>query len=108
MIQAEQPQEPNPPVNILAEEPQEPNHPLDVLVEGPGEPEGPQQPVNIPAAEAEQPQEPNNPNPLPEQPPIPMANNQLNWSHFKLDFFRKTQRRCRGALAENNKLDDHT
>ena len=81
-ILAEQPQEPNPPVNVPAEEPEEPDHPLDILVEGPGEPEGPQQPANIPAGEAEQPQEPNNPNPLPEQPPMPLANNQLYWSHF--------------------------
>ena len=88
-VPAEQPQEPNPPVNVPAEEPQEPDHPLDILVEGPGEPEGPQQPMNVPAGEAEQPQEPNNPNPLPEQPPMPMANNQLNWSHFEPDFSGK-------------------
>ena len=73
-------------MNIPAKEPQEPDHPLDVPVEGPGKPEGPQQPVNIPAGEAEQPQEPNNHNPLPEQSPMPMANNQLNWSRFKPDF----------------------
>ena len=53
-------------------------------------------PVNIPAGEAEQLQEPNNPNPLPEQPPVPMANNQLNWSHFKSDF------------QENQKMQRHT
>ena len=88
-VPAEQPQGPNPPVNIPAEEPQEPNHPLDIPVEGPGEPEGLQQPVNIPAGEAKQPQEPNNPIPLPEQPPMPMANNQLYWSHFKPDFSGK-------------------
>ena len=94
-VPAEQPQEPNPPVNILAEEPQEPNHTLDILAEGPGEPEEPQQLVNIPAEEAEEPQELNSPNPLPEQPPMPMANNQLNLSHFKPDFsgnLKKTQR----------------
>ena len=107
-LPAEQPQEPNPPADIPAEEQQEPDHLLDLPVEGPEDPEGPQQPENIPAGEAEPPQEPNNPNPLPEQPPIPMANNQLNWSHFKPDFFRKTQRRCGSTLAENNRLDDHT
>ena len=90
-VPAEQPQEPNPPVNIPAEEPQEPDHPLDVPVEGPGEPEGPLKPVNIPAGEAEQSQEPNNPNPLPEQPLMSMANNQLNWSHFKPDFSGKAK-----------------
>ena len=78
-------------MNIPSEELQEPDHPLDILVGGPGEPEGPQQPVSIPMGEAEQPQEPNNPNPLPEQPPIPMANNQLNWSHFKPDFSGKPE-----------------
>ena len=88
-IPAEQPQGPNPPADIPAKEPQEPDHPLDVPVEGPEEPEEPQQPANIPAGDAEQPQEPNNPNPLPEQPPVPMANNQLNWSHFKPDFSGK-------------------
>ena len=82
---------PNQPQDIPAEEPLEPDHPLDIPVEQPGEPEGPQQPVNIPVGEAEQPQEPNNLNPLPEQPPIPMANNQLNWSHFKPDFSGKPE-----------------
>ena len=90
-IPAEQPQEPNQPVNVPAEEPQEPDHPLDILVEGPGEPEGPQQPANVPVGEAESPQEPNNLNPLPQQPTIPMANNQLNWSHFKPDVSGKSE-----------------
>ena len=78
-------------MNILAQERQEPHHPLDILVEGLGEAKGLQQPVNIPVREAEQPQEPNNPNPLPEQPPTPLANNQLNWSHFKPDFSGKPE-----------------
>ena len=34
----------------------------------------------------EQPQNPGNPDPLPVQPPTPMANNQLNWSHFRTEF----------------------
>ena len=34
----------------------------------------------------EQPQNPGNPNPLPVKPLIPMANNQLNWSHFRPEF----------------------
>ena len=90
-VPAEQPQEPIPPVDIPAEEPQGPNHPLDIPVEGPGEPEGPQLPGNVPAGEAEPPQEPNNPDPLPEQPLIPMANNQSNWSHFKPNFSGKLE-----------------
>ena len=70
----------NPPVDAPAEGQQEPDQPLDVPTEEP------HQPANILAGDAEQPQEPNNPNPLPEQPPMPMANNQLNWFHFKPDF----------------------
>ena len=85
-IPAKQPQEPNPPVNVPAEEPQEPNQPLDIPAEEPGELEEPNQPLNIPAEGAEEPQEPNNPNPLPQHPPMPMANNQLNWSHINLIF----------------------
>ena len=63
---------PNQPVNLPAEEPEEPNQPLDV-----------------PAAGLEEPDQPNNPNSMPENPPIPMANNHLNWSHFKPDFLGK-------------------
>ena len=76
-------------MNIPAEEPQEPDHPLDIPVEGPREPEGPQQPVKHSSGRSRQPQEPNNPDPLPEEPHIPMANNQLSWSHFKPDFSGK-------------------
>ena len=90
---AEQPQGPNPLADVPAKEPQEPDYPLDVLLEGPEEPEEPQQPANIPAGDAEQPQGPNNPNPLPKQPPMPMVNNQLNWSHFKPDFHENLKKR---------------
>ena len=58
-----------------AEEQQELDHPADNPIE--------EHPTNAPAEDAEQPQNPGNPNPLPVQPPIPMANNQLNWSHFR-------------------------
>ena len=72
-VPAELPQEPNPPADAPAEEQQEePDHPVDILVEGL------HHPAHIPAGDAEQPQKPGNPNPLPVQPPIPMANNQLN------------------------------
>ena len=101
-VPAEQPQEPNPPVNIPAEELQELEHPLDFPVEGPGEPEGPQQPVNIPVGKAEPPQEPNNLNPLPEQPPVLMANNQLNWSHFKPAFSGKLEEDAEAHLMRTN------
>ena len=49
----------------------------------------PNQPLDLPAEEPEEPEEPeqpNNPNPLPENPPVPMANQHFNWSHFKTDF----------------------
>ena len=101
-IPAEQPRELNPPVNIPAEELQEPDHPLDILLEGPGEPEGPQQHANIPVGEAEQPHEPNNPNPLPEQPPVLMANNQISWSHFKPDFSGKSKEDAEVHLLRTN------
>ena len=84
-----QPQEPNQPVNIPDEESKEPNLSIDIPAE---EPEEPQQPVDIPAEEAEEPHEPNNPNLLPEHPPMPMANNQLNWSHFKHVFLGKPEK----------------
>ena len=101
-VPAEQPQELNPPVNIPAEEPQEPNQPLDILAEGPGEPEEPHLSVGIPAEGAEEPQEPNNPNPLPQHPPMPMANNQLNWSHFKPDFSGKPEEDTEAHLLRTN------
>ena len=61
-----------------AEEQQEPDHPADNPIE--------EQPANTPVEDAEQHQNPGNPNPLPVQPPIPLANNQLNWSHFRPEF----------------------
>ena len=82
-VPTEQPLEPNPPADAPAEGQQDPDHPLDVLIEEP------HHPADAPAGDAEQPQEPNNPHPLPEQPPIPMANNQLNWYHFRPEFSGK-------------------
>ena len=101
-VPAEQPQEANPPVNVPAEEPQEPNQPLDIPAEGPGEPEELQQLVNVPAEGAEEPQESNNLNPLPEQPPVAMANNQLNCSHFKPDFSGKPEEDMEAHLLRTN------
>ena len=51
---------------------------------------------------AEEPQEPNNPNPLPEHPPMPMANNQLNWSHFKPNFLGKLEENAEVHLLRTN------
>ena len=85
-IPADLPQEPNPPTDTPAEEHQEePDHPVDVPVEEL------YHPALVPAGDAEQPQEPGNPNPLLVQPPIPMAINQLNWSHFRPEFSQKTK-----------------
>ena len=64
-------------------------NPADVPVEGPGEAgeqQEPHPPTHVPAEDIEQPQDPGNPNLIPVQPPIPMANNQLNWSHFRPEF----------------------
>ena len=81
---------PNQPVHLPAEEPEEPNQPLDILVEGLGEPE-----------------EPNNPNPLPENLSVPMANNQLNWSHFKPDFSGKPEEVEVHLLRTNDWMTTH-
>ena len=77
-VPAELPQQPNPPVDAPAEEQQQLEHPADDVIE--------EYPANTPAEDVEQPQNPGNPKPLPVQPPIPMANNQLNWSHFRPEF----------------------
>ena len=53
--------------------------------------EEPHHPAYNPAGDAEQPQEPGNLNPLLVQPSIPMANNQLNWSHFRPEFLGKPE-----------------
>ena len=81
---------PNQPVNLPAEEPEEPNQPLDIPAEEPGEPE-----------------EPNNPNPLPDSPHIPIANNQLNWSHFKPDLSGKPEDMEVHLLRTNDWMTTH-
>ena len=80
---------PNQPHEVPADLPQESNLPADIPIEGPGEAgeqQEPPHPMFIPVEDVEEPQDPGNPNPLPVQPPIPMANNQLNWSHFRPEF----------------------
>ena len=72
---------PNQPENLPAEEPEEPNQPLDIP--------------------AEEPDQPNNPNSLPELP-VPMVNNQLNWSHFKPDFSGKPEEDMEVHLLKTN------
>ena len=80
---ADIPQEPNLPADAQVEEQQEQDPHIDVLIK-----EQPH-PVNIPVGDAEEPQNPGNFNPVPAQPPILMANNQLNWSHFRPEFSGK-------------------
>ena len=65
-----------------------PNQPLDLPAE---EQVQLNQPLDVPAEEPEQPEQPNNPNPLPENLPIPMANQHLNWPHFKPNFSGKPE-----------------
>ena len=77
-VPAELPQQPNLPVDVPTEEQQELDHPADDPIE--------EHPANAPSEDIEQPQNPGNPNPLPVQPHVPMANNQLNWSHFRPEF----------------------
>ena len=88
---------PNQPHQVLAEIPQEPNPPAKAPVEEQQE----QEPhvdapieelhhlMNVPVGDAGEPQNPGNLNPIPAQPPILMANNQLNWSHFRPEFSGK-------------------
>ena len=73
-----------------------PNQLLDLPAE---EQEHPNQPLDIPA---EEPEQPNNPNPLPENLPIPMANEHLNWSHFKPDFSGKPEEDVEAHLLRTN------
>ena len=73
---------PNQPFDLPAEEQKQPNQPLDIPVE--------------------EPEEPNNPNLLPENLPVPMANQQLNWSHFKLDFSGKPEEEAEVHLLRTN------
>ena len=77
------PQEPNPPANAPVEEQQEQEPHVDAPIEEPPHP------TNIPVGDAEEPQNTGNFNPIPAQPPILMANNQLNWSHLRPEFLGK-------------------
>ena len=88
---------PNQPHEAPTEIPQEPNPPAEVLVEE----QQAQEPhvdtpfeelhhlANILAEDTEEPQNPGNHNLIPTQPPVPMVNNQLNWSHFRPEFSGK-------------------
>ena len=90
---------PNQPYQVLAEIPQEPSPPAKAPVEEKQvqEPhidtpiEELHHPMNVPAGVSEEPPNPGNLNLIPAQPPILMANNQLNWSHFRPEFSGKPE-----------------
>ena len=77
------PQEPNPPAKAPVEEQQEQDPHIDTPIEEL------HHLANVPVGDAEEPQNPGNLNLIPAQPPILMANNQLNWSHFRPEFSGK-------------------
>ena len=79
------PQEPNPPAEALVEELQAQEPHVDTPFEEL------HHLTNIPAGDAEEPQNPGNHNLIPTQPPIPMVNNQLNWSNFRPQFSGKPE-----------------
>ena len=83
------PLEPNPPANAPVEE-QKPQ--IDIPIEEPPHP------ANVPGGDTEEPQNPGNFNPLPAEPPILMANNQLNWSHFRPEFSGKPKKDAEAHL----------
>ena len=64
----------------------------------------PNQPLDLPA---EEPDQPNNANPLPENLPIPMANQHLNWPHFKPDFSGKPGDAEAHLLRTNDWMTTH-
>ena len=78
-VPANLPQEYNPLTDAPAEE-QELDHPVGAPIEEP------HHPTHAPAEDIEPPQDPGNPNPIPVQSCASMANNQLNWSHFRPEF----------------------
>ena len=91
-VPAEIPQESNPPAKAPAQEQQEQEHHIDTPIEEP------HHFVNVPVGDAEEPQNPGNFNPIPIQPLVPMANNQLNWSHFRPDFSGKPEEDVKAHL----------
>ena len=76
-------QEPNPPPKAPAQEQQEQEPHVDAPIEDL------HHIMNVLVGDAEEPQNPGNLNPIPTQPSILMANNQLNWSHFRPEFSGK-------------------
>ena len=82
-VPTEIPQEPNPPAKAPVEEQQAQEPHVDTPIEEL------HHLANVPVGDKEEPQNPGNLNLIPAQPPILMANNQLNWSHFRPEFSGK-------------------
>ena len=76
-------EEPNPPAKAPVEEQQAQEHHIDAPIKEL------HHLMNILVGDTEEPQNPGNPNLISTQPPILMANNQLNWSHFRSEFSGK-------------------
>ena len=106
---------PNQPHKAPAEIPQEPSPPA----EAPVEEQQVQEPhidtpfeelhhlVNFPAGDTEEQQNPGNHNLIPTQPPIPIVNNQLNWSHFRPEFSGKPKEDAAHLLRTEGWMTTH-
>ena len=84
-VPAKIPQEPNPPAKAPVEEQQAQEPHIDTPIEEL------HHLANVLVGDAEEPQNPGNLNLIPTQPHILMANNQLNWSHFRPEFSGKPE-----------------
>ena len=98
---------PNQPHKVLTEIPQEPNPPVKAPVEEQEQDPHIDVPIeelhylaNVLVADAGEPQNPGNLNPIPAQPPILMANNQLNWSHLRPEFSEKPKEDAEAHLLK--------
>ena len=100
-VPAEIPQEPNPAAKTPVEEQQEQEPHVDAPIEEP------HHLVNVLIGDAEEPQNPGNLNPIPTQPPVLMANNQLNWSHFRPEISGKSKEDGRSTSVKDRGLDDY-
>ena len=93
-------EEPNPPAKAPVEEQQAHEPHVDAPIEEL------HHLMNILVGDAEEPKNPGSLNLIPTQSPILMANNQLNWSHFRPEFSGKPQRGCGSTFVEDRRVDD--
>ena len=85
-------EEPNPPAEAPAEEQQVQEPHVDAPIKEL------HHLTNILVGDAGEPQNPGNPNLIPTQPPVLMANTQLNWSHFRPEFSGKPEENVEAHL----------